>query len=322
VATPILPLFGESIGANCADIGLTLSAFAAARLVLNIPIGILADRYGRKPLLVAGPLISAVGMVGSGLSSSIPELLFWRIIAGAGNAAYLGGAQLYLLDNSTEENRGRVISANHAALLCGVGAGPAIGGLAGSLYGLQAPFFLVGAMGVLTSIYGARRLEESLVVNSCLDKGDEGREKREEVRSKSGFDVTRDLLSDPRFASAGLANAVSFAVRAGGRNTLYTLFAIQAYGYNASDLGWVFTSIAAVDLLLVGPSAWLSDRYRHNRSIVIVPGMIVSSVAYVGLSMMDGDHHGSFLLLTSIWALSLASQGAPVPPYHSTIPII
>ena len=42
---------------------------------------------------VGGPLLSAVGMLGSGLSHSVPELLLWRLVAGAGNAAYLGGAQ-------------------------------------------------------------------------------------------------------------------------------------------------------------------------------------------------------------------------------------
>jgi MFS family permease len=106
IITPVLPLIADNLGATAAQLGMSLSAFAAARLVLNVPLGIVADRYGRRVLLVAGPLVNAVGMVGSGWAASVPELVLWRLIAGAGNAAYLGGAQMYLNDVSTPENRG------------------------------------------------------------------------------------------------------------------------------------------------------------------------------------------------------------------------
>ena len=41
--------------------GATLSVYAIARLLMNIPAGLLADRYGRRPLLITGPLITALG---------------------------------------------------------------------------------------------------------------------------------------------------------------------------------------------------------------------------------------------------------------------
>ena len=46
---------------GAAAIGTTISVYAIARLMMNLPAGILADRYGRKPLLVWGPLITALG---------------------------------------------------------------------------------------------------------------------------------------------------------------------------------------------------------------------------------------------------------------------
>ena len=69
VVSPVLPLFAKEFGVSTATIGLTLSAFALARLILNVPLGVLSDRVGRKPLLIAGPLVTAVGMVGSGLAA-------------------------------------------------------------------------------------------------------------------------------------------------------------------------------------------------------------------------------------------------------------
>jgi MFS family permease len=46
---------------GAAAVGSTISVYAIARLMMNLPAGMLADRFGRKPLLVWGPLITALG---------------------------------------------------------------------------------------------------------------------------------------------------------------------------------------------------------------------------------------------------------------------
>ncbi|MEX2032187.1 MAG: MFS transporter, partial [Dehalococcoidia bacterium] len=71
VISPVLPLFAEELGVGAAMIGLTFSSFALARLILNVPLGILSDRYGRRVLLVSGPLVTAFGMIGSGFAGDI-----------------------------------------------------------------------------------------------------------------------------------------------------------------------------------------------------------------------------------------------------------
>lgn len=62
VIPPVLPLFAAKFGVGSAAIGLTLSSFALARLILNIPLGILSDRYGRRLLLVVGPLVALINV--------------------------------------------------------------------------------------------------------------------------------------------------------------------------------------------------------------------------------------------------------------------
>ena len=52
---PVLPMFAEEFGASAAQVGATLSAFALARLVLNVPFGALADRAGANPSWSPGP---------------------------------------------------------------------------------------------------------------------------------------------------------------------------------------------------------------------------------------------------------------------------
>jgi MFS family permease len=220
VMTPVLPLLADSLGATAAQLGLSLSAFAAARLVLNVPLGILADRYGRRLLLVAGPLVNAAGMAGSGWAATVPELVLWRLVAGAGNAAYLGGAQMYLNDISTPENRARVLGAHHGALLFGVGLGPAIGGLMADGFGLQAPCAVVGITSALTALYSFSRLPETNPnsVASAARGASAAAETEAEAKPdrRSAFSAAGAMLRDPRLLAAGVANASTFALRQGG----------------------------------------------------------------------------------------------------------
>lgn len=97
-----------------AAVGTTVSAFAIARLLLNLPSGLLADRIGRRPLLVVGPAITGLGMIGSAVAGTFPELLAWRFITGAGSALQMSGSQLFLADVSNRENRAKTLGTNQA----------------------------------------------------------------------------------------------------------------------------------------------------------------------------------------------------------------
>ncbi|CAK0782313.1 hypothetical protein CVIRNUC_005628 [Coccomyxa viridis] len=159
---PVLPVFAKGFGVGAAAVGTTISVYAVARLMMNLPAGILADRYGRKPLLVWGPLITALGMVGCGASRSFAQLLAWRWVTGLGSALQMSGAQLYLADISASSNRARTMGTNQAASLLGGLIGPALGGLLADVSGLRAPFTLTGCAALLAALYGAIRLPETM----------------------------------------------------------------------------------------------------------------------------------------------------------------
>ncbi|KAK7752235.1 hypothetical protein SLS62_005769 [Diatrype stigma] len=66
--------------------GVLVAAFPLAQFAVSLPWGRLSDTYGRRVSIIAGLLISIVANVGFGLSRSIGALLFWRVLAGLGNA--------------------------------------------------------------------------------------------------------------------------------------------------------------------------------------------------------------------------------------------
>ena len=63
VVGPVLPLYAKDFGVSATVVGLTLTVFALARLILNVPAGIIADRFGRRILLIGGPILTSIGIL-------------------------------------------------------------------------------------------------------------------------------------------------------------------------------------------------------------------------------------------------------------------
>ena len=306
IITPVLPLFAAQFGAGVASVGLTLSIFGLARLLLNVPLGLLSDRYGRRLLLVAGPLVSSVGMIGSGLAPDIPQLLGWRFLAGAGSAMYMTGAAIYLVDISTAANRAHFVATNQGALLVGVSLGPAIGGLVADGYGLRAPFLLVGLATLVASLYGYVRLPETRPTRAAEeDAADHARRAQTWVRKLGSTD----------FIAVSAVTASVFLTRAAGRMTLMPLLASAGFGYSAGELGVVFAVMALINLLGLAPAALLTDRV--GRKWAIVPsGLVVA----MGLALMAGAaSNPQFLFAALVVALGTTFWGPAPATYAADI---
>jgi MFS family permease len=237
-------------------------------------MGVLADRRGRRPLLVGGPVVVAIGMIGSGLAPTFAVLLLWRFVAGVGSAAYMTGAQIYLIDISEPRNRARHVAVNQGALLLGVSIGPGIGGLIAEVGGLTAPFIVVGLLALVAAAYAWLRLPET--AHRVEDTTPEPT--RRHRRAALDFLLTRDFI-----ALAWVSMAV-FTVRAGANNTLVPLLADDEFGWGPGEIGVLFSTAAFVGLLLIGPAAWIADRF--GRKIAIVPtGLIAAGgIAFVAIA--------------------------------------
>lgn len=284
VVSPILPLYADSFGVSTAMVGATVTAFGLARLVTNVPAGIFADRRGRRSLLVGGPLIIAVGMLGSGLSTDIWVLLAFRFVAGLGSGLYMTGAQIYLLDIAAPEQRGRFMATNQGALLVGVGFGPALGGLLADAYSLSTPFYVVAGAALVTSVYGWFRLPETLssktevvvdmveVAGAAPQAGGGSREPLPRPKPVSRF----ALLRSSDFLAVGFVTIGVFSVRAGVRQTLVPLQLTDVFDVEIAELGVLFTALGLIGMVLIWPAGWAADRFGPK--VLIVPTALLISV--------------------------------------------
>lgn len=278
VVAPVLPLYAAEFGVGATMVGLTLTVFALARLILNIPAGMAADRFGRRILLVGGPIVTSIGMFGSGLAGDIWTLLAWRFVAGAGSALYMSGAMIYLIDIAPPDQRARYVATNQWALSVGVALGPGLGGLVAERYGLHTPFLVVGVGGIATAAYAAVRLPETLHLTQNADIT---------ATDSTGGDLSiASFVTSRRFLLVAMVSATVFMARAGTRATLIPLHANRELGWGPGEIGMVFTVTGLMTLFTLMPAAWASDRL--GRRAVIVFSGVVAGIGTVIVGLSDG----------------------------------
>lgn len=102
----VLPVFALHApgyeGATPLLIGLALGAYGVSQALLQIPYGVLSDRYGRKPLIVTGLLLLGVGSAVAALSTDIAWVIVGRALQGAGA---ISAAVMALAADLTRENQ-------------------------------------------------------------------------------------------------------------------------------------------------------------------------------------------------------------------------
>jgi MFS family permease len=138
---PAIPLIANEFSVPQSSIGLLITVFTLPGIILAPVAGVLADRYGRRMILVASLII--FGLFGGlcGLATEFQHLLVLRFIQGVGSAA-MGVLSLTIIgDLFTGAERTEAMGLNAAVLSIGTAAYPALGG-ALALWGWQYPFFL------------------------------------------------------------------------------------------------------------------------------------------------------------------------------------
>ncbi len=125
---PIVPLFIEGpLGRGEFGIGLTIAVFAGAAILARPILGRIADRHGRRVLLVGGASVAGLAGLASSQITEFWQLLVTRGVMGIGEAAVFVGAATLIADLSPRDRRAEGASYFSVAVFGGIGAGPIIG---------------------------------------------------------------------------------------------------------------------------------------------------------------------------------------------------
>lgn len=184
---PLLPLFLEHRGGTPTMIGFIMAAFFVAGVATQFALGHLADRFGRRPILIASLVVYGVASMTYLLPVTAPWFALTRAVQGASAGAIEVASLSAVAALFTQAERGRASSRILAAQLLGIAIGP-LAGVAVSVRHLGIAFFAAGVAslvaagvtmrtdvgdrvedtGPLPALRWNRQLAGSLVAGACI----------------------------------------------------------------------------------------------------------------------------------------------------------
>ena len=160
---PALPGLTQDLAATMAQAQLTLTALLLAFGASQLVWGPVSDRFGRKPVLLAGMLAYLLASVGSALSSSMETLIVWRTLQGVAMGAGVMGARAVVRDLYAPLQGATVMSKALSGLGVIACLSAPVGGALTSLWGWHAALMTLAVFGACTLVLIALRFEETLV---------------------------------------------------------------------------------------------------------------------------------------------------------------
>ncbi|MBE9210669.1 MFS transporter [Nostoc sp. LEGE 06077] len=256
---PTLPLYIQDVGGSKQEIGIVMGGFAIGLLVFRPMLGKLADKRGRKLVLLIGLTVAAIAPLGYLVFKSIPLLFLLRIFHGISIAAFSTGYSALVADLAPVAIRGEIISYMSLTAPIGLAIGPAIGGYLQESFGYSQFFLFTAAIAVIGVLCGLQ------VINPPLNA------QSQSERRNSNF---WQILMSPRVRVPSVVMLL-VGTSIGAVHVFVSLF-IKSTEVNFNG-GWFFTVSAISSFIIRVLAGRASDRF--GRGLFITFGIAAYSLA-------------------------------------------
>lgn len=262
---PVVPLYAASLGGREAHVGLIVGVFAFSAMIFRPLAGWLADRVGRRPLVLLGAAVFAVSSLAYPAVGGVAALLALRVFHGVGMGFGPTAATVIVSDVAPPDRRGEAMGVFGLTMSAGLAFAPYLGIELRRRAGFDATFFVSAALA------GA-----ALAVAWTLPET-----RPAATRSARAPLSPRGLFSRGALYPAVMVVALHFTV--GGIFSFLPLFADRA---RLGNPGLFFTAFA----LTIVVARWGAGRLADTvgRRLVIVPSLALAGLGLVVLASARG----------------------------------
>ncbi len=157
--TVALPAIGTEFSLDAVSLGWVMSAYVLSTALCIVPLGRVADIYGRKRLFLVGVSLLSLASLLAPFSWSAGALIAFRAIQGAGGAMIFTTSVAILTSVYPPDQRGKALGITLAAVYGGLSVGPFIGGLLTSTLGWRSIFLVIVPLGVVVIWLTLRKVQ-------------------------------------------------------------------------------------------------------------------------------------------------------------------
>jgi DHA1 family tetracycline resistance protein-like MFS transporter len=274
-------------------IGLFATVWAVMQFVFSPLLGLLSDRYGRRPVILLSNVGLGLDYIVMALAPTVGWLFVGRVLAGITSAS-IPTANAYISDVTPVARRARAFGLMGAAFGVGFILGPALGGWLGA-WSPRLPFWCAGAFSLLNALYGLVVLPESLPA--------ERRQDRIKWRTANPIGALSLLRSHTELLGLATVNFLGYLAHE-VYVTVFVLYADFRYGWNARTVGVALAIVGLASMVVsagvVGP---VVARFGERRSLFA--GLLLGALGFV----LFGSASTGWLFLAAIpinclWALA------------------
>jgi len=142
---PVMSLYAEDlVGFTPLLLGLAISVYGLTQALLQIPFGLMSDRFGRKKIITIGLLLFVIGSIVAAMSTTIYGVIIGRALQGSGAVA--AAVMALAADLTLEQNRTKIMATIGISIGISFGVAMVLGPLLASFAGLSGVFWFTAVL--------------------------------------------------------------------------------------------------------------------------------------------------------------------------------
>jgi ACDE family multidrug resistance protein len=294
--SPAFPKIQHELGITPNQVGLLITFFTLPGALLTPVVGIMADRYGRKKILIPSLFLFAIAGTACTFIKDFNLLLWIRAVQGIGAAA-LGSINSTIIGDLYEgKRRVQAMGLNASVLSIGVASYPSIGG-ALALIGWNYPF-LLSILALPVGLFALFLLKNP--------------EPRNSQTIKEYLSGTWSHLKNMKIAGLFSAGMLSFIIMYGAYLTYFTILMGDKFNASSLTIG-IIMSVASLSNAITA-----SQLGRIHRRLSMTTILKISFSVYA-LSMLLVPFMSNLWLLLVPAILSGMANGATLPSIQTSV---